>query len=57
MPFKYLSNFWKTPLIFLSNCEINLVLACLVNFVLCEGGRATAFAMTDKNLYVPAVTL
>ena len=57
MPFKYLSNFWKTPLIFLTNYEINLVLACSVNFVFCEGGRARAFAMTDKNLYVPVVTL
>ena len=57
MPFKNLSNIWKTPRIFLINCEINLALAFSVNFVLCEGGRARGFAMADKNLYVPVVTL
>ena len=57
MLFKNLSNIWKNPRIFLINCEINLALAFSVNFVLCEGGRARAFAMADKNLYVPVVNL
>ena len=39
------------------NCEINLILTCLSNFVISEGNRATTFALRNTKLYVPVLTL
>ena len=46
---KYLSNFWRTLEMGLTNCEIKLILTLSANCV--------TLAMTDAKLYVPVVTL
>ena len=57
VPLKYLSNFWRTLVMPLISCEINLILTFPVNCVISEGSGVTAFAITDTKLYVPVVTL
>ena len=53
------SSFWRTLEMNLINCQINLILTnkwsanCIISVV----NRATTLAITDKKLYVPAVTL
>ena len=57
---KYLSNFWRTFVKPLINCEINLVLTWSVSVFIITGvadGQVQAFAITDIKLYVPVVTL
>ena len=57
---KYLSNFWRTFVKPLINCEINLVLTWSVSVFIVTGvvdGQVPAFAITDIKLYVPVVTL
>ena len=39
-----------------NNCKINLILTWLDKSVLFNNTKATAFAITDTNLYVLAVT-
>ena len=39
------------------NCEINLILTWSENCVISSATGATKFAITDKKLYVPIVTL
>ena len=56
---KYLSNFWTTLEMPSINCEINLMLTWSGN---CDRSnavenKATTFALTDTELYVPVVTL
>ena len=51
MPFKYLSNFWRTLDIALINSEINVILTWSVNCVL------TSKVTRDADLDVPAITL
>ena len=41
----------------LINCEINLILTWSANCVISEGNRVKDFAMTDRTLYVPVLTL
>ena len=41
----------------LSNCEIGLNLTWSEKCVICEVNRARAFALIDKKLHVPVVTL
>ena len=41
----------------LINCEISLILTWFKNCVISSGSRATEFAITDIQLYVPVVTL
>ena len=50
---KYLSNFWRTLEMPLLNCEINLVLTC----VLPNDTKTTAFAITEAKLHFPVVTV
>ena len=59
VPWKYLSNFWKSLEMLLINCEINLVLTWSANCVISNAtaNQATTFAITDTKLYVPIVTL
>ena len=60
VPFKYLSNFWRTLEISLINCEINLILTWFKNCVIASNTGAnqeTTFAITDTKLYVPVVSL
>ena len=60
VPKKYLSNFWRTLEMALTNCEVNLILTWSANCVIVstnvENQNAT-FAITDTKLYVPMVTL
>ena len=57
VPLKYLSNFWRTLEMPLINCEINLILTwsstCFIN----NSTGAGRFAITDRKLYFPVVTL
>ena len=54
---KYFSNFWRTLEMPLINGEVNLDLNWSDNCVICEANRATTFAMTSAELYVPIATL
>ena len=54
---KYLCNFWKTLEMPLINCEVNLILTRSSTCVITDSNGAGIFAITDTNLYVPAVTL
>ena len=60
VPLKYLSNFWRTLEMPLINCEVNLILAWSTNCVIIYtdvAGQILIFTVTEKNLYVPVVTL
>ena len=57
---KYLSNFWRTLEMPLINCEVNLILTWSANCVIVSANNANqnaTFAITNRRLYVPAVTL
>ena len=55
VPLKYLSNFWRTLEMSLSNCEINLILTWSEKCELSNDTKATTFAIIDTKLYVPVV--
>ena len=57
VPLKYLSNFWKTLEMPLINCEVGLILTWSPNCVIISSTGEGKFKITDKNLYVPVVTL
>ena len=57
VPLKYLSNFWRTLEIPLINCEVSLTLIWSPNCVVTHSTGEGKFNITDKNLYVPVVTL
>ena len=60
VPLKYLSNFWRTLEMPLTNCEVNLILTWSSTCVLIATGiqnQAATVAITDTKLYVPVVTL
>ena len=60
VPLKYLSNFWRTLEMPLINCEVNLILTWSSTCVLVAtniANKNAAFAVTDKKLYVPVMTL
>ena len=60
VPLKYLSNFWKTLEMLLSNCEINLDLNWSNNCVIVAtvvANQGATFSITDTKLYVSVVTL
>ena len=57
MPLKYLSNVWRTLEMPLINCEINLILTWSGKCVLSNDTKATPFAITGTNFYIPVVTL
>ena len=57
VPLKYLSNFWRTLEMLLINCEANLILTWLSTCVITNSTGAGRFAITDRRLYVPVVTL
>ena len=56
-PLKYLSNFWRTLEMPLSNCEVSLILIWSSTCVITNSTGEGAFEITDTKLYVPAVTL
>ena len=59
VPFKYLSNFWRTLEMPLINCETNLDLNWFKNCIIVANNadKTTRFSITDTILYVPVVTL
>ena len=60
VPLKYLSNFWRTLVMPLINCEIELILDWSVNCVIIYTdieNQVPTFTITEKNLYIPVVTL
>ena len=54
---KYLSNFWRTLVIPLINCEVNLTLTWSSACVITNSTGAGTFEITESKLYVPVVTL
>ena len=54
---KYLSDFWRTLKISLTNYEVTLDLNWSGNRVICKANRATTFAMNSRKSYLPVVTL
>ena len=54
---KYLSNFSRMLKIPLINCEVNLILTWSSTCVITNPTCAGRFAITDRKLYVPVVTL
>ena len=54
---KYLSTFWRTPEMPLTNCEINLILTWSSTCVITNSTAARTFVMTGISLYVPAIAL
>ena len=57
VPLKYLSNFWRTIEMPLITCEVELKLTWSKDCVISSATGETNFAITDKKLYVPVVTL
>ena len=60
VPFKYLSNFWRTLEMPSINCEVELILTwsavCVINYT-DAANQVPTFKVTETNLYVPVVTL
>ena len=57
VPLKYLSNFWKSLEMPLTNCKVELLLTWNPNCLLCTLVGASTFTITDVKLYVQIVTL
>ena len=60
VPFKYLSNFWRTLEIPLINYEVNVILTWSANCVIIYTDVANqnpTFEITQTKLYVPVVAL
>ena len=59
VPLKYLSNFWRTLAITLTDCEINVILTWSVICVISNAAanQAKTFPVTDTKLHVLVVTL
>ena len=57
VPFKYLSNFWRSVETLLINCEVNLILTWSSTFVITNSSGAGVFKIIDTKLYVPVVSL
>ena len=60
VPLKYLSNFWRTLEMLLTDCEVNLILTWSKNRVIASinvANRGATFTITKIKLYVPVVTL
>ena len=60
VPLKCLSNFWRTLVMPLINCEINLILTWSSTCVIVStniANQVATFEITNTKLYVPVVTL
>ena len=60
VPLKYLSNFWRNLQMSLIQCDLNLMLTWSTDCVLLYtdvANQIPTFAITEKNIYVPVVTL
>ena len=59
-PLKYFSNFWRTLEMPLINYKVNLTMTWCANGVIIQtdiANQILTFAITERNLYVPVVTL
>ena len=57
VPLKYLSNFWRTLEMRLTDCEVNFILTWSSTCVITNFAGTGTFEITDTKLYVPVVTL
>ena len=60
IPSKYLSTFWGTRQMPLTNCEVSLQLKWSAKFILVAGNAAhqlPTFTITYTKIYIPVVTL
>ena len=57
VPFKYLSNFWRTFEMPVINCEANLILTLPPTCVISSAIRKAKFKITETKLYVLVLTL
>ena len=57
VPLKYLSNFWRSLEMPLTDCKIKFSLGWYEECILSSAGTAATFTITDAKLYVPIVTL
>ena len=60
VPLKYLSNVWRTFEMPLIICEVELILNWSANCAIIYtniANQVPTFTITEKNLYVPVVTL
>ena len=60
VPLRYLSNFWRTLEMHLTNCEVELILNWSANCVIIYtniNNQVPAFTITETNLYVPVLAL
>ena len=56
VPLTYLSNFWGTFEMLLSNCKLKFILVWSANCVIIYSTGAGTSAITDSKVYVPVVT-
>ena len=54
---KYLSNFWRSLEIPLTNCKVHLELNRIEDCILSSAGNSAKFKITDVKLHVPIFTL
>ena len=57
VPLKYLSNFWRTLELYLTNGKINIILAWSATCLITNSTGAGKFPINDTKLYVLVVTL
>ena len=57
VPWKCLSNFWRSLEIPLINCKVYLELNWIEDSILSSAGKPAKFEITDDKLHVPIVTL
>ena len=60
VPLKYLSNFWRTLEMTLSNCEVNLILTLSENCVIVYtnvANQVAIFEIKETRLFIPVATL
>ena len=60
VPLKYLSNFWRNLEMPLTDCEVELIWRWSADCVIIYtdvANHVPTFTITEKNLYVPVVTL
>ena len=50
VPLKYLSNFWRTLEMPLTNCEVNLILTWPSTCVITNSAGAGTFAKLEQNV-------
>ena len=57
VPLKYLSNFWRSLEMPLTNCKVFLELNWIEDCILSSAGNSAKSQITDSKLHVPIVTL